>query len=177
MSLRKAGLAAVAVADNQRYVALQWAELLRSERDEDKANGLSQLNELSDQLEGDEMWELCAESRESGLLVEIGKCVGSPEPALHQQALLLLATLTTEDVDPYADDTKWQIKKHHIFELIVPHLFSGVPLTVAFACAAVQNTVSDMVLTKYLQDSGGVTRLRELAKCDMAAIVQVCARD
>ena len=102
-----------------------------------------------------------------GALRTIGALVGHPEPAIHQPALLLLATLTTEDVDPMADETKRHIKREGIFELLVPHLFATVPLTVAFACAAVQNTVADFTLSKYLEEVGGVARLRELAHCDL----------
>ena len=158
--------------DTTRYVSLPFASLLRSEEPQDLANGLSQLSELTDQLEGEESWELCAELREHAFIATIGALVGHPEPAIHQPALLLLATLTTEDVDPMADETKRHIKREGIFELLVPHLFATVPLTVAFACAAVQNTVADFTLSKYLEEVGGVARLRELAHCDLPAIVQ-----
>ena len=138
-------------------------DALRSDSDEDKTMALHQLTDLVDRIEGEDEWELCAELREQGSIVDIGKCVGSDEAHMHQPALLLLATLTTEDVDPQADETKLSMKNGGIFDLIWPHLFSNVALTVAFACAVVQNTISDPDFTAELHDNGSVDRLRELA--------------
>ena len=147
-------------------------DALRSDSDEDKTMALHQLTDLVDRIEGEDEWELCAELREQGSIVDIGKCVGSDEAHMHQPALLLLATLTTEDVDPQADETKLSMKNGGIFDLIWPHLFSNVALTVAFACAVVQNTISDPDFTAELHDNGSVDRLRELAHCDLPQIVQ-----
>ena len=51
----------------ERYTALPFAGFLRSEVDEEKAMGLSQLSELTDTLEGEQSWELCAQLREESM--------------------------------------------------------------------------------------------------------------
>ena len=149
-----------------------WSDSLRSDDNQQVLASLAHLSTLLDQLEGEDMWELCAFLRDDGLVAVIGGLVAHPEPQLHQRALLTLATLTTDDVDPASDDTKGIIKTSGSFEHVIPHLFSNVALTVAFACATIQNTVADMELTTALQKAGGVARLRELSHCDQPEIVQ-----
>ena len=140
--------------------------------DEEKAQALHGLSQLVDRIEGEAGWELCAGLRDQGVIDDVGALVGHPEPAIHQPALLLLATLTTEDVDAHADETKQRIKQCGAFKHVVLHLFSNAALTVAFSCATIQNCCADMELANALQDSGAVERLRELTICDQPQIVQ-----
>ena len=149
-------------------------DALRSDSDEDKTMALHQLTDLVDRIEGEDEWELCAELRDQGSIVDIGKCIGHQEPHMHQPALLLLATLTTEDVDPQADETKLAMKNGGIFDLIWPHLFSNVALTVAFACAVVQNTISDQDFTNDLHENGGL--LHAHSHRDGGGNVRSCAK-
>ena len=120
------------------------------------------------------MADLARTFRESGALVRLSQCVNHDEPIIHQTSLMLLATLTTVDVDPFAADTKAQIVQADASQHVVGHLFSPVALTVAYACATVQNTCDDPSVVQVLRELGGIERLRELATCDQAVIVE-CA--
>ena len=98
------------------------------------------LEQLEEGGDAGEVTELCAQLRARGSMVDIGQCAGSLNDWVHQPALLLLATLTTTDFDPWAGETKRLIKAGGVHELIWPHLFSNIALTVASTCAVLQNT-------------------------------------
>ena len=96
--------------------------------------GFPQFSDLINQLDDRASGQLCVELREE-VLITIGELVAHAEPAFHQFALLILA-------NPNADES---LKRQHIFERLVPHLFPSVPLTTGFARNAVQCFVTDLV--------------------------------
>ena len=112
------------------------APLRRSQTDAAKVPGFPQLSDLINQLDDRASGQLCVELREE-VLITIGELVAHTEPAIHQFALPTLA-------NPNADDTKWALKRQHIFERLV-RLFPSVPLTTGFARDAVQCFITDLV--------------------------------
>ena len=133
---------------------------------------VTQLAQLVDRVDGEAAWDLCAVLRDEGVIEALGTLVSHAQPPIHQTALMLLAELTTEDVDPDATETKQRIKDSGTFSKIVTHLFSNVALTVAVACAVVQNTCADEEMASMIARQGGVERLRELTRLETPQIRQ-----
>ena len=113
------------------------------------------------------------ELRDSGVVSAVAQLVQHPLPAIHQSALLLLATLTTDEVDPSAAETRRRLRDLPIVAHVAAHVFSDVAITVAFACGAIQNLISDRKLaTALLREKGALERLKELRACDQPQVVQ-----
>ena len=133
------------------------------------AAALSALASKVDALEPSEISALSDTARESGALAKI--CDQLAGEATHQNALAILANLTTVEVNPRAAAAKECMKQSNAIALVVRHLFSEYVQTAALACAVCQNVcVNDAEVVTTLHRSGGVGRLRELATCEVATI-------
>ena len=136
---------------------------------ESASAALRELAMQVDLLEPAEISCISENARESGALQKICRMLGDPHA--HQNALAILANLTTVEVNPRAGDAKAALKACDSISLVVRHLFSEYVQTAALACAVCQNVVvNDAEVVTTLHRSGGVGRLRELASCDVATI-------
>ena len=135
----------------------------RPMRDEDciAAAHVNTLCQLLDQI--DVPAKLCADLRNQGVVEDVCELLSSAEASVHNPALRLLATLTTSDVDPKADETKRRVIAARASHSIHHHLFSSSAFTVAHACAAIQHLSSDPNVASHLEARGGVLRLKELS--------------
>ena len=131
-----------------------------------------------------DLLRVCEAARASRATLDaICACAGDTEPKLHQAALILLATLTTEAIDPMASESASTIKENAAFGLIASiHLFADAALTVALACGCVQNMVADIENAAILHSCGGVSRLRMLVASPasppaLAAAARACLRN
>ena len=124
--------------------------------------------------------QFCEAARESGALEALCELVNHDDASVHQAALVLLAMMSTADVDPLPDLSKQRIKSCGGFAGILNHLFSDGALTVALACGCIQNLVADREHSASLHQTGGVDRLRALVQCDsnaVSAAARACLRN
>lgn len=135
---------------------------------------LSQLAVALQELEDHSASGLCAGLRDRGAIASIIDYARDDEPAVHRPALLLLALLTTTDVDDTAGvaSTLKVLKRSGALDAVVPRLFSSEAFTVAAACAVCQNICVDFDLSVALLASGALSRLNELTCCDQQAVCQ-----
>ena len=146
---------------------------LHAEDDQAKAEALIQLaNNLDVTSEGPATRTLAEKLRKLGAVQSLCVLTGHEAPMIHQTALMLLATLSTVEVDANAAATVAIAKDSGSLPQVVDKLFSNVALTVAYACALIQNICSEPEVAQIVKAGGGVERLRELCLCDQPAIVQ-----
>ena len=141
----------------------------RSPHDE-AARALSSLVREVEQLEPSEISALSESAERTGALTRIcGELLAAP--TAHQNALAILANLTTAEVNPRAGDAKEVMKANDSIAVVVRHLFSEYVQTAALACAVCQNVcANDAEVVGTLQQLRAPERLRELAQCDIATI-------
>ena len=134
------------------------------------------LHALYIRVEKESTIQLFNELRDTGVVDSVARLVPHPEPAVHQLALLLIACLTTDDIDPSATETRHLMRDGHLFEDLKAHIFSDESLTAAFACGAIQNLCSDRRLAMSLRrQKDAVERLRILAACKQPQVSQAAA--
>ena len=137
---------------------------LESGDDEARAYALIELAQIVDGTpEGTATLMMCLKLRKRGVLQAVSALVPNVEPIIHQTCLMLLATLTTLEVDPNAPATQKLIVQYGAVPHIVQHLFSQVALTVAYACGTLQNMCDDIGgVCDVIAGAGGVERLRQV---------------
>jgi hypothetical protein len=106
--------------------------------------------------EGAPIQALCEALRRQQAVGKLCGLVSHPTSIIHQASLMLLATVTSIQVDPMADMTTQLIKQASSLPAIVAHLFSNVALTVAYACATIQNTCFDVEVVDMLRTLGAI---------------------
>ena len=126
---------------------------------------------VEDNQDGMCMATFCEVLRARGAVEQICRLSEHPAPLIHQTSLMLLASLTTTDVDPRADASCKIIRDATTIPTIMLRLGSQAALTVACACAAIQNICSEAETVTVVSELGGIERLQELSRCDQPAIV------
>ena len=106
--------------------------------------------------------QFCEAARESGALEALCELVNHDDASVHQAALVLLAMMSTADVDPLPDLSKQRIKSCGGFAGILNHSSDGA-LTVALACGFMKPW-SPIEHSASLHQTGGVDRLRALVQ-------------
>lgn len=150
--------------------------VLRGKSDTQRVTALHAIYSALDEP-GVDTEKLAANLRAHGVLNSIASLVASHQPDVHQSALLLIATLTTDDIDAQgAELTIKVLKEDGAFDAIFAHLFSNVVLTLTFASAIFANCCArDEVLAAKLLLHGGADRLAALADCDQPEIAHSAA--
>ena len=147
-------------------------EDLRSGDDVAKEEALGDLAQIMDTSYGDDAEALCEYLRVAGGVKLVAQCLASPDPAIHQSALLLIGNLASEAVDPNASATKALLKRFRAFERMLAHLFSSDWMTLVYALGAVQNTCTEIDYVELMQEMGAVQRLQELVHAGDAQLEQ-----
>lgn len=136
-------------------------------------DALVELIEALDGLDGKDAWRLCDEMRAVGVVEHVAACVSDAEPNVHREALMLLAMLTTTDVDAAADKSVGLLRDSGCFEHVANRLFSAEDvLTIALVVGVCTNAVADVECLHVLETCGGIDRLRELCGCGQPSVEQ-----
>ena len=119
-------------------------ERLKHRSDDDKADALMELAQVLDATFGEDAEALCEYLRVSGGVSIVSGLIRHRDPAVHQSALVLLANLSSNAVDPHAEHTKEFIRCHHaaLFGDMLAHLASTNETTLMYAVGAIQNFFS-----------------------------------
>ena len=169
---RAAGGASMALIMTPAQQLPRILEDLRSGDDVAKEEALSDLAQIMDTSYGDDAEALCEYLRVAGGVKLVAQCLASPDPAIHQSALLLIGNLASEAVDPNASATKALLKRFRAFERMLAHLFSSDWMTLVYALGAVQNTCTEIDYVELMQEMGAVQRLQELVHAGDAQLEQ-----
>ena len=119
-------------------------ENMRGGSDQEKLDALGQLAQIMDTSYGEDAEALCEYLRVAGAVGLISGLLDHPEAAIHQTAMLLIGNIASEAVDPKADATKLQLKRHRAFGKMLRHLFSSDWMTLVYTLGAVQNTCTEL---------------------------------
>lgn len=97
-------------------LASSIANALASQDPRTQSDALTHLAQIVDTAYGDDAIYLCDFIRLNGLVQLLGDMIASPDPTLHQPALLVFGNIASEAVDPNAGITKAIFKDGGGFE-------------------------------------------------------------